>query len=240
MRDRTRNLTLAAMALTLAVSGCSSTGTSSDDDLAFWSMLAFASSSVEVYSSVREMAAGADLVVVGSIGEVTVGREWGDSREPANSVASLLFQVKVTQVVRGEMPEGITDTVTWEHSFPAYGAAQLSGRLTSEGMVDDRTRQVRPYPKGHVLLFLRLRNDMGSELAVMEGAAFAGGVSYRLVTPQGMVAEDGESATSPLAAANLALDESGRPYELDLPEQLLAEEIATHSFEELTKLAQTG
>ncbi|MBU1225593.1 MAG: hypothetical protein KJ698_00075 [Actinobacteria bacterium] len=234
-----RTVMSVALLSVFATSACTSSEPTGDDQ-DFWSVLAFPMVPVEVYSSVGEMGSASDLVVVGTVGEVEVGREWGDPREPDNNlVASLLLHINVSEVLRGKMPDEDIDVVTWEYTFMQYNVLQLSQRLQTRGIVEDRTGLVRPFPKGRVILFLRERSDRGSEIRTLPGANFVGGVSYRLVTPGGIAMEGDSTAIAPMAGATIALDAEGRPHEVELPEQQLAEEIATSSFEELLGLIRS-
>ncbi len=223
---RHRNLALSMLVLSLIGSSCSGDQPSGDDQ-PFWSVLVSVVESVESYSSVPDMAAASDLVVVGSIEEVTAGREWGDPREAENRVASLLFQVKVGEVLRGAMSDAVSDTLTWEYTLPGYNISHLQTQLTDEGLID-RTGTVRPFPERRVLLFLRVRDDLGSELSTAPEAAFVGGASYRLVSLGGLVAEADVTATSPL----MGMDADSPPG------RLLAEQVAERTFDEVVDLAR--
>lgn len=167
------------------------------DDRGFWSMLVFVGEPVESFSSVSEMAAAADLIIAGTVFEVTAGREWGDIREAENRVASILFQVGVDDVLGGELPTD-SPVVTWEYVHPAYGLSQLQSHLTGDGFLDPRTDEVQPLPTGRVLLFLRARDDFGTEIATAPDAVFVGDTAYRLVSVGGLVVESPEGAALPI------------------------------------------
>lgn len=220
--------TLAAMTLLLMAASACSTGRPAGDDLGFWTALAFHAEWAEAYASVTDMAAAADLVVVGTIDQVTAGREWGDPREAQNRVASLLFTVGVDEVLHGAMPDPTVDAVAWEYTHPAYNLSQIQGRLTDDGLVEDRTGTVQPFPTRRVLLFLRLRDDLGSELTVAPEAVIVAGVPYRLVSVGGLVAETDTKAALPL----MGMDADSPPG------RLLAEQVADRTFDEVVDLAR--
>lgn len=242
MKNRAVGAVLSTTLLLACVSSACSSTSPAGEDQGFWSALAFPGVPVETYASVREMAMASDLVVIAAVRDVTIGREWGDPREPDNNlVGSLLLQMTVRDVIRGSMPDGASGVVTWEYTFPQYNAKQLADRLSPAGIIDDDTGLVQPFPKAEVLLFLKLRGDAGSEVRTVPGASFVGGVAYRLTTPGGMVVQsDDGAAGSPLLGANVDLSADGQPLDLGGPEQELAEEIASHSFGEVIELARSA
>ena len=239
-RQRRRLFVAWLVSTVLAAVGCSSgeSGESTaQDQEALWRLLSTQGSFVESYASIADMSASADLVVVGSVVRIGVGREWGERTElegDENVVASVLIEVEVSEVLRGSLPDPGVKSITWEESLAAYSAPRLAAVIRSDGIIVGDDGRIAPegggfavLPQGRGVFFLRLRTDMGTEITpAPHGSSFVGGVSYRLVTPQGVVVESSKGATTPLAYAYLDLDDSGYPSETSSAEGKLAAEIA--------------
>lgn len=229
MRLTFHRMWLLTLAVVLAASACTARS-NVDDDGTFWSALQFAASEVEQYGSVEEMAASADLVVLGSIESLGLGRTWG-SEDPTDRVVSLVLQVKIDEVLKGKPIAGVTDVVSVEREVMSFLPDTLRKSLTDQGLrIDDAT--FAAIPRGRVVWFLRLRRDLGSELAPAE-VPFAGGQPYRLVNSMGLVAEvaDG-SATTPVAMIGPSHDR-----EPDLPEERLFAEVTNVGFQRVIDIA---
>ena len=239
MRHRVlRVLAAVAVGLTAMTSGCSSPAADAEGT-ELWVLMSVPNSPVEEYESVALMSQASDLVVVGTIESVAVGREWGDPREPdgANLVASLVITVVVSDVIRGTLPDDREEKVTFEHTIAGYSAAELQKVVVSGGIRDAEGR-IAQLPVGSALWYLRARGDQGSEHMTIGEYLPIGGVSYRLVTPQGLVIDKNGAAYTPLAHAHLHLDHAGHPMEVETVEERLASEIAEATFEEVIALSR--
>ncbi len=222
---------LTVVSVALAASACSVEATAGSDT-AFWSALRFTASEVEQYASVEEMAASADLVVVGSIESIAVGRTWG-SEDPTDRLVSLVLQVKIDEVLKGKPLPGASDIVSVERTMTSFSPDTLRESLTDRGLkIDDST--FAEIPKGRAVWFLRVRADLGSELAPAD-VPFAGGQPYRLVSSMGLIVEgpDG-SGTTPMAVIGPFHDREPK-----LPEERLLAEIANVGFQGVVDIASS-
>ena len=164
---------------------------------ALWALMRSHGYPVEVHASVAEMAQSADLVVLGRVHDVSVGREWGDPDDIGGRVASVLVQVTVEDVVMGQLPVADDPRVTVERTLPGYSAASLGEVLTDGGIVmgpDGRPGgdggTVAPLPGERSLWFLRLSDDVGTEIAgPPQPVVVVGASPYRLVTSLGLITE---------------------------------------------------
>lgn len=214
----------------------------------FWALMTFPGIPVEEYASVSDMAAAADLVVLGTIADVALGREWGDPREQGGRAASLLIQVRIAEVLAGSLPSGATDSVTLEHLVPGWSHEALGSvltdtgvRVTDTGRPGDAETPVAPIPTDVRSVFFLRQFPAGPQGSIVDfgpDAVLVAGVTYQLVNPQGLIVEDGTGARAPLSVANIALDDDGHPYEVELPEQFLAEEVADKTFDEIIDAAR--
>ncbi len=223
---------LLTVAVVLAASACTAVSNADDDD-AFWSVLQFAATEVEQYGSVEEMAASADLVVLGSIESIGLGRTWG-SEDPTDRLVSLVLQVKIDEVLNGKLIAGVTDVVSVEREVMSFLPDTLRESLTDQGLgIDDGT--FAAIPRARAVWFLRLRHDLGSELAPAE-VLFEGGQPYRLVNSMGLVAEvaDG-SATTPVAMIGPSHDRAP-----ELPEEWLFAEVTNVGFQGVIDIASSS
>jgi hypothetical protein len=222
---------LTVATVVLAASACS-VGANADDDAAFWSALRSTASEVEQYGSVEEMAASADLVVLGSIESIGVGRTWG-SEDPTDRLVSLVLQVKIDEVLKGEPIEGAGDVVSVEHAVTSFLPDTLRESLTDQGLkIDDST--FAEIPRGRAVWFLWLRRDLGTELAPGQ-VQYEGGQPYGLVSSMGVIAEgvDG-SATTPVAVIGPSHDR-----EPELPEERLVAEVTNARFQGVVDIASS-
>ncbi|MEN8235794.1 MAG: hypothetical protein ABFR89_12840 [Actinomycetota bacterium] len=221
---------MAFLAATLVVAGCASKP-DTDDDNAFWSALRFTSAEVEQYESVSAMAASADLVVLGTIEEIGVGRTWG-SQDPTDRLTTLALQVKIDGVLRGKPIDGVVDVVSVEREVMSLASDALGASVSNEGLtLNDGV--VAAIPNGKAVWFLRLRDDEGTELVAAE-VQFAGGRSYRLVNSMGLVTEaEGGSATTPVAEVTHFHDRAA-----ELPEEWLFADITDLGFAQVVDAAR--
>ncbi len=222
-------LTVASVAL--AASACS-VGANAGNDATFWSAMRSTASEVEQYGSIGEMAASADLVVLGSIESIGVGRTWG-SEDPTDRLVSLVLQVEIDEVLKGEPITGVSDVVSVERIVTSFLPDTLRESLTDQGLkIDDST--FAEIPRGRAVWFLRLRGDLGSELAPAD-VSFAGGQPYRLVNSMGLIAEgiDG-GATTPVAVIGPSHDR-----EPELPEEWLVTEVTNAGFQGVVDIASS-
>ncbi|MBU1227996.1 MAG: hypothetical protein KJ698_12395 [Actinobacteria bacterium] len=229
----------AILTLCMAVlaSACSASQTTADGH-ELWALMSFPNVPTEEYPSISAMAEAADVVVLGEVESISVGREWGDPREPdgANVAASLILTIASTEVVRGSLPSE-RKAVTFEHTIAGYSADDLRKIIAPNGLRDTEGR-IAALPEGPALWFLRVKGDLGSEQVVPNDYNPIGGVSYRLVTPQGLIVDKGGQAYTPLAAATIHLDDEGRPTEAETVEERLAFEVAEATFAEAVALAR--
>ena len=224
MNARYLRILIPTLAMAVVVAACSAS--SEGDEALFWPILQFRASDVEQYGSVAEMAASADVVVLGSIDSVGIGRVWG-SEDPTDRLASLVLRIRVDEVLRGSLIVGASDFVSVERSTFALPAEAFLESLTDGVRLPDGS--IAAIPSGQAIWFLRLRNDLGSELLSSE-VQYDGGEPYRVVNSQGVITElaDGNMAT-PLAV--LRPPEDGEIP--DLPEQRFTDEIRGIRFADL-------
>jgi len=168
-------------------------GVSDIDPSLFWEIVVETSASeVEVYSSFEEMATQADLVVLAGVESLGMGRIWGHGNEPEAQLASLVIQLRVDTLIRGDLP---SDLVSLEHAMLGLTPDGVRA-LAESGGVRLADGSLLPPPSESALYFLSLREDQGSEL-VPSQAPFADGRSYRFVSRQGLVV-DADGAVMPL------------------------------------------
>ena len=242
---RRRCCILVVAVLAVVIGACGATSEGQDGGEAFWSVLQTHASEVEQYGSVAEMAASADLVVVGRISSIGLGRTWG-SEDPADRLVALVLQVEIDEVLKGTPPAGADGIVSVEHAVTSLLPSQLREAVTERGLELDASTFAE-IPEDRAVWFLRLRDDLGSELAPSE-VGYAGGVPYRLVNSLGVIAEGptGE-ATFPVAVVARLHEEALRRERRDLhdgeaklPEERLVAEVAEMGFEEVVRVASSA
>lgn len=213
-----RKATVAALGLVLglAVGYLWLTGQQDSEETGpgFWDYLSFGGNTVEVeyYSSLEDAVNQADLVVTGTVSAIRFGRIWGDADEVESQVSSVLMEITVSEVLRGNLPADTT-VVTVERQVFSYLPDDLKTMIQDDGLaVEGRLAAV---PGAQALFVLRTRSDAGSERVAAEQPA-ASGVTYRLVNSQGLITENDDGT------AGLPL--SKHPHEHESPDEKVPEE----------------
>ena len=157
--------------------------TSGDADVRdFWSTLIVEADEVESFNSLTELKSSSDLVVIGELDGLTLGRTiQGDAPEDVVLYADARFSVDET--IKGSS----TKEVNVEFLVPAASAAQARELL--------KTTADSGLPSSPSLLFLRDK-----------GGAEAG--FLRIVNSEGLWVQDNDSVTPPLVPSD-RLDGSG-------------------------------
>ena len=218
----------AVLVAAIFAGGCSPADPHANDE--FWSFLSYTSAPVEEYGSVADMAVAADLVVLGSIQEVSTGRWWGPEGDPTAQVASIAMQIQVTDVLAGTMPDGTGNTITVERSMPGYGPDALSDVLTPVA-IKAGTDELVGIDKAMAIWFLRDRKDFGTETGVTASVEYVGGTAYRLVANPGVVTE-GDNGTADTPLVHHGEEDPDHPDVGPPPlEELIAEEVDETGFD---------
>jgi len=138
----------------------------------FWETLQIIADEVEGYSSLTEMAAKADHVVIGTISNFRLHRRiFGDS--PENVVHMVAVDLAVIEVVRGPVPERKPILEFLLPGAPEYVEARVR-------------QQAATMPTGPMLFFLRHKG--GEEQGV-----------HRIVNSLGLWTQEGAHIRAPLA-----------------------------------------
>lgn len=226
MRIR-KTLIVPTMAVALAVSACASTNDAGSED--FWSELLVNASEVEQFGSVVDLAQGADLVVVGSISDVGVGRTWG-SEDPTDRLTAVVLHLKVDEVLQGSLPPRTDGFVSVEREVMTV-ERRTEIRVDGDNL-QFSDREPVATPGERAVWFLRVRNDAGTEIVPAE-TSYAGDISFRLVNSSSVVVDGRDGVELPLSAASISEhDHSG------LPEDALAAELRALDFESLMELVR--
>lgn len=167
---------------------------------AFWGPMRVQGMEAERYDRLAGMAVAADLVVVGTLANVRVGRIiQGDAAEDVVTLGAA--DISVEHVVRGVAPNGL---VPLEFLVPLAADRAPSAIAAMQSSV----------PQGRLVMFLRHKGGAEDGL-------------YRLVNSYGLWTSDGETLTAPLTSAGggaspdfpaLSVEESLRQFEEDRAE----------------------
>lgn len=158
---------LATLTLVMAVVACNNAESQNTGADRFWELhRPYGAAEVEHYSSIAAMSAAADLVVVGRIERVELGRTLSPDDAPLYQAAVTLA---IDEVLEGQAPES---SLTWE--LPLFGALD-EAQATEAAKAMNATA-----PDGELVLFLRHK-----------GGAEAG--FYRVVNSRGLWAAGGRA-----------------------------------------------
>lgn len=172
---RARSAGAAAIVLLSLLPACGSAGTNGAG-AAFWQAFQIGGDEVEGYGSVREMAASADLVVLGRFDAMTLSRTiQGDA--PQDLVGYAAATVEVVDTLAGVPPKG---NLIVEFIIPTTDTT-----LTQDGMSSVVKSLAADLPDDLLVLFLR--NKGGAESAY-----------YRLVNSLGAWTDASGALTAPL------------------------------------------
>lgn len=168
MTGVSRHVTVTILTALVLVSGCGSGAVNSDT---FWPGLRFQGEEAESYSTLREMTAAADAVVIGrfaEFGEVRIIQ--GDA--PEAQVSMISGQLVITTHVSGA-----------DYASPL----PLEFVVVEQGVpVEEMIAGLRDsYPRGDMLVFIREKRD--------------GSGRYRIVNSKGLIVESDGGLVSPLA-----------------------------------------
>ncbi len=167
MTGVSRHVTVAILTGFVLVSGC---GSGADSRDTFWPGLRFQGEEAESYSTLREMTAAADAVVIGRFAE------FGEVR-----------------IIQGDTPEGAVNMISGQLIITTHvSGADYASPLPLEFVVVEQGVPVEEtiaglrdsYPRGDMLVFIREKRDASGR--------------YRIINSTGLIVESEAGLVSPL------------------------------------------